>query len=81
MSSHEPVFLHSCGKEKPHGRKFRMKCLCDCCQNKLSMAVIGIDIAKEAIDMALTQIFGSIEPVGSENTDLKLSGRASLGGI
>ena len=38
-------------------------------------------IAKEAIDMALTQIFGSIEPVGSENTNLKLSGRASLGGI
>ena len=39
------------------------------------------DIAKEAVDMALPEIFGSIEPIGSENTDLKLSRRASLGGI
>lgn len=39
------------------------------------------DIAKEAIDMALTKIIGSIEPIGSENTHLELSRRASLGGV
>lgn len=39
------------------------------------------DVAKEAVDRLLTQISGSVQPVGPENSNIDLCGATLSGGI